>query len=497
MKKQKLLILAVICAASLAFAACGGDGADADADKKAENTERADSNGDGVPEAAEVPDNLPERDFGGYRFRIYMRGGVETGSAEFYVESETGDIMDDAKYSRRIKVEERFGIKIDEMSYEYNDSAASAAQKSILAGDDAFDLVGVHGSNMAPIAQKELLLDWIENMPYVNFAAPWWPDDEAKSMRIGGKLYFTIGELTCANTNGAQCMLFNKNLFKDLSIDYPYSDVINGTWTLDKFVSVVKLGSYDLNGDGAMVPEDDRYGLEIYHDTVYPVGVFFCGGDKVITVHDDGGLELTAYNERTIAIFDKFFDMMKSEGAYVYYNGGTRSDFVHTAFREGRSLFWAGLMTHIITHRDLDIDIGVVPCPKYDQSTPKYYTSSYLGSQVFGVPITAADTERISIIVEALSAEGYRILKSAYYEEALQRKFTRDSESAEMLDYIRDGIVFEFAQYFGNIGGNFSFIGQQLLSQKEPNFASFYEKNEAQIQKNIDKANEEYGYDIN
>ncbi|MCL1794960.1 MAG: hypothetical protein FWG34_13970 [Oscillospiraceae bacterium] len=496
MKKRKLSLLAVICAASLAFVACGGDGANADADKKAENAEQVETNNEQLQETTDMPDNLPERDFGGYRFRLYMRGGTERQSAEFYMEGETGDIMDDAKYSRRIKVEERFGIKIDEMSYDYNDPGASAAQKSILAGDDAFDLLGVHGASMAAIAQKEYLLDWIENMPYVNFAAPWWPDDEAKSMRIGGKLYFTIGELTYANTSGAACMLFNKELFKDLSIDYPYADVTEGTWTLDKFVSVAKLGILDLNGDGKMAPEDDRYGLEIYHDTVYPVNVFFCGGDKIITVRDDGRLDLTAYSDRTISIFEKFFDMIKSDGA-CFQNWTKYPDGMNSAFRNGRALFYAGLMMHIITHRDLEIEFGVVPVPKYEQSTPKYYANSYLGSQVFGVPITAADTERISIIVEALSAEGYRILKPAYYEEALKRKFSRDEESESMIDYIRDGIVFEFAQYFGNIGGNFSFLGQQLLSQKEPNFASFYEKNEAQIQKNIDKANEEYGYDIN
>ncbi|MCL2814690.1 MAG: hypothetical protein FWD23_08825 [Oscillospiraceae bacterium] len=490
---KKFLVFALICL-TMIFTACNNEKPNANTDNNPTETNQNETKNEDIRTTAEIPDNLPEKDFGGYNFRIYIRGGVDTPSEEFYVESETGDILDDAKYRRRIKTEERFNIKIDEISYDYNDSPASAAQKSILAGDDAFDLAGVHGASMSALAQRELLVDWIEYMPYVNFDAPWWPDDEAKSMRIGGKLYFNIGELTYANTSGAACMLFNKDLFKDLAIKYPYDDVVGGTWTLDKFSSIVKQGILDLNGDGVMTPEDDRYGLEIYHDTVYPVNVFFCGGDKVITVRDDGSLELTAYTQRTVDIFGKFFDMMSGGGGYVFYDVSKRTDFSRTAFREGRALFYAGLLTHVVTHRDSEIDFGVVPCPKYDESTPKYYANSYLGSRVFGVPVTAPDTEKISIIVEALSLEGYRLIKPAYYEEALKRKFSRDGESADMLDYIREGIVFEFAQYFGNVGGNLQFIGQQLITQREPNFASFYEKNEGAVQKNIDKINEEYGH---
>jgi len=494
-KAQLLTALIILAIAAIFFASCKSDGAAKD-DGKTGGGDNATTGEIAPGETTELRDKLPDRDFGGYTFRVYTRGPADGAdrNTQIYSEGENGDLINDVIYKRQKKIEDRFNINIDSIPYDYGDSSANAAQKSILAGDNAFDLLAVHGANMAAVAQKNLLVDWISAMPYVDFEAPWWPDDETKSMRLGGKLYFTIGELTYSNVWGASCLLFNKELFKNLNIDYPYSAVKGGTWTLDKFISTVKQGSFDLDGDGAITPENDRYGLEIYHDSVYPTCVFFCGGDKVITVHEGGRLELTAFNERTVSIFDKFFGMMGSKAAYVFYDAAKRTDFNRTAFREGRSLFWAGLVTHVITHRDLDIDIGILPCPKYDESTPRYFTSSYLGSQVFGVPVTSPDTERTSVVVEALSAEGYRMVKPVFYEEALKRKFSRDDESEDMLDYIRDGIVFEFAQYFGNVGGSMQFIGTALLGQKQPDFASFYEKNETSVKKNIGKINEEYGF---
>lgn len=88
-----------------------------------------------------------------------------------------------------------------------------------------------------------------------------------------------------------------------------------------------------------------------------------------------------------------------------------------------------GSFTDVSYLRDMKDDFGIVPWPKYDESSDGYAANVDAGTDLFVVPITTADAERTSIILEALCAEGYRSVIPAYYEVALQKKYTRDDIS--------------------------------------------------------------------
>jgi ABC-type glycerol-3-phosphate transport system substrate-binding protein len=432
----------------------------------------------------EMPDNLPERDFDRYNFRIYMRDSGAA-NADLYAESEIGEPLNDAVYKRNKTIDERFNINIDFAYYPASEWNAVSAQKSILAGDDSFDIAAVHGAAPFVLSQKNVLLDFFENMPYINFEAPWWSDDIIKNLSAFGKLYCITGDISYASLDCTLCLLFNKDLFKELNIEYPYNDVINGTWTLDKFISIAKQGMRDIDGDGIFSPDADRYGFDILNDWAYPISVLYCGGDRVITIGEGGIPELTVYNERTVGIFDKFFNMINVPGAAYIRNGEM------SMFRDGRSLFLSNVLSAIVEHRDMEDDIGILPNPKYDESTPKYYSNVDAGRNVFTVPVTATDTERTSIIVEALCAEGYRKVIPALYDVSLKTKHARDEESSVMIDYIKDGRVYDYGYFNTSVAGDFGYCGRNLLASNNANFTSFYEKNADKVQKNIDKLNNE------
>ena len=435
-------------------------------------------------ETTEIPDNLPEMDFGGYDFRIYIRD-QEHYNTDFHAESETGDLINDAVYTRNKKVEERFNISIDTIFYPLNDNLTSVS-KSILAGDDAYDVIAMHGAYAFAFG-AEIAIDWFSNMPYINFDAPWWPEDIVKNLSAFGKLYCTTGDISYLGLNSSGCMMFNKDLFKNLGIDYPYEDVLNGKWTTDKFMSIVKSGMLDLDGDGVMSPSSDRYGVDIFNEWGYPITVFYSGGDRVITINADGTPELTVYNERTSNIFDKFFDLINSGGAYVRPTGGGGEFIENTSFKSGRALILATVVSDIIRHRDLDYEVGVLPYPKYDENTPKYYANPDAGQNVLVIPKTVSDTEKISIIIEALAAESYRSVMPAFYEVSLKTKYSRDEESEAMLDYIRDGIIFDYGYFNSSVAGDLAYIGRNLYASKNPNFLSYYEKWAPKAEENIKK----------
>ena len=432
-------------------------------------------------------DNLPKKDYGGYDFRIYVRESPAMAD-DFYAEADTAEVISDAVYSRNKLVEEKFNVNLVPVFYPDADQHADAAKKMMRAGDDFADLVAMHGGTMFKLAGEGFALDWLLNMPHINFGAPWWPEEITKNFSAFGKLYCMTGDISHSRLNRTMCFLFNKELFKDLNIDYPYNDVTKGTWTFDRFASVVRQGKADLDGDGQITHDRDRWGMENLNEWTYAISVLYSGGDKIITVNDDGSLELTIYSERTLDIYDKFFELVDTGSVYI---GNVHGPGWAGMFRDGRSLLFSGLLEGIIEYRNMEQEIGILPLPKYDESTPKYYANVEGTTNMLVIPVTSPDPERTSVIVEALCAEGYRLVMPALYDVALKTKFARDEESALMLDYIKDGIMYDYGYYDNTLVPEIAYTGVFLVRDRSLNFTSFYEKRAPAIQKNIDRLNQE------
>jgi len=493
MQKIKINIILVLCCLSVitgALVSCGGGGGDKTGGNTEKNAGAPESDGGGAAEtAADILDALPQTDFNKYNFTVYMRDQIPY-KTDLVAEGIIGEPINDAVYNRNKKIEEKFNITIATVYYDGPDWTAPGAQRAVKAGEDIYDILALHGGGGFLLAQNGLTLDLFANMPYIDFNAPWWAADTIKNLSAFGKLYCIAGDISHMGLSATGCALFNKNLFGDLNIAYPYSDVTGGKWTLDNFMALVRGNAADLNGDGEMKIDDDRYGLEIRHDWDYPISVLYCGGDRVMTIGDGGAPALSMYNERTVDIFGKFFDMMDSGAAYLHIYKSPDDNYpVKTAFRDGRALFYTTYLQDVINHRDLEYEIGILPLPKYSESTQKYYTNVDAGQNVFSVPVTAGDTERTSVIIEALCAEGHSTVMPAFYDVSLKTKYSRDDESSAMIDYIKDGRVYDYGYFNSTLAGDLAYAGQRLANTKNPNFTSFYEKNEAKIQKNIEELN--------
>ncbi|MCL2776025.1 MAG: hypothetical protein FWD71_22170, partial [Oscillospiraceae bacterium] len=136
--------------------------------------------------------------------------------------------------------------------------------------------------------------------------------------------------------------------------------------------------------------------------------------------------------------------------------------------------------------RGMDANFGIVPLPKYDENQDKYYSVVNAWSNaLLGVPKSAADLDRVSIILEAMAAESRYTVQPAYYDIVLQRKYTRDDESQEMLDIIFGSKLYDIgAVYsFGNVFADFI----SLCNKSNTDVASYYDKNSAKMQAAIDK----------
>jgi len=490
-RKFKVIIFLTIVIFAILYS-CGSDNENANTNDNINNHANSGENiyDPGSAAEPEIPDNLPVKDFGGYNFRIYLEDVSQAALTYdcLYIEELNGDILNDAIYNRNKAVEDRFNITISPVIYT---EWGIPGERPILAGEDAFDIISSHGIIAYRYAGRNLVVDWAANMPYVDLTKPWWNQDVVDEFSFFGKLNAATGDISYSTLAYTVCVFFNKKLFQELNLEYPYEDVINGAWTLDKFMSVVRNGAADLNGDGVLSAEADRFGFNIYNRWSFPITVLYSGGDRIIKKDGDGLPVLTLYNERTKNIYDKLFDMLDTGTAIVGGIGKWGNPDNIDTFRSGRALFGDRIMDGFVIYREMEDEIGIVPIPKYNESTPKYYSLMEAGVRMITVPVTVNDFERTSVIVEALAAGGYKTVTDVYYEMALKTKYARDDESAAMLDFIRNGMVADFGYLNDALTLDLNLVGTKLVEASAPNFTSFYERYEQRVLTNIERFIEE------
>ena len=435
---MKKVILFLLTAALLLSASCG----EASVDGK---TTTPDSSGDDIKESdsaateTELSDDLGKYDFGGRTFSIYTRT-----TPLFYPyldrQEATGDTIDDAVYNRNRKLEERFNFIFDEQYYDYTVEGNDAPRKLLLAGDDTYQLyVGrcVHMFNYA----SEGYFYKIDDLTAINTEKPYWNSQLYDNLSIGNAHYFAVGDFNISAFDFTHVLLFNKKMIDDLNLGDIYSTVLDGKWTFDRFGEMSRAAVSDVNGDSVM-DENDQYGYTSLGKQVLPG--FWIAGGALSMKKDDGQLVYTApTDQKFIDVCQKVFEITWNDNIWHRVPITVDREEEMQMFCDGKALFTDSSCFQISLTRDAATDFGIIPYPKYDETQDKYY-SRIEGCELFGVPLTNADPEMTSVILEAMACESRKIVIPAYYEVALKVKFTRDEESSKMLDIAFENRVFDY-----------------------------------------------------
>ncbi len=446
---------------------------------------------DTEPEETQISDDLPEGLFyDGKSFRMLIRNDVGW-IEDMYVEESNGEIMNDAVYDRNQKVSERFGVKF-ELIKSSNANLDYDGYTAIQANEDAYEIIVPHARASFGYASNGYVLDWYSDMPYINFEKPYWNKACAESFSIGGRLYMMVGDLSYKNLGATDAMLFNTKLFTDLGIEYPYELVSSGAWTLDKLAEYAAIGTNDINGDGKFTMEDDCIGY-ITDEWIGPIQVLYSGNQRIVMKDENDLPYLSLNTPTTVELFEKYFKLIDSDAGLCRPWEGLDTSVAsgrYARFVDNQALFVDGNIREIAFLRNMDADFGVVPWPKLDETVDKYYSNVDAGCNLFVIPITISDAEMVSAVLEALSCEGYKTVIPAFFDVALSTKYSRDSESIEMLNLVKAGRVYDLGYYNANL--NLNSVGQTLFTTNKRDFASYYAKSEKAAQRQLDKDIKQY-----
>ena len=426
--------------------------------------------------------HIEVEDMDGYEFRILTRPGM---TSDQYVEAQTGDIIADAVYKRNETVKALFNIDI--LSIESSSSDAGDAMNTILAGDDQYDIIFPHTRSAFQYAIQDAVVDF-NTISTIDLSREWWSQDIIDSCSVNGHLYVLDGDISTHRLQYAFCMFFNKRIFEDLGLEFPYQMAKEGTWTFDEFAKLVKLGSKDLNGDGVLEPADDQFGYYTWN-WYGPINVLYSGGQRIYTNNQRGIPELTLNSPKTIEIFSKYFDLTSSDDVHLYNQKTNEADPAGNPFNEGRAMFADKGLGNAKGMRSMNDEFGIIPWPKFTLDD-EYATIVNGHASLMVMPTTVPDYEKSGKIIEALCAVGSRDVIPAFYDVSLKTKFARDYESEEMIDIIKNSIIYDLGYASG---GSFQSVGFQLAGMNNPDFASYYAQNESKALSDLQNFIQSYG----
>ena len=473
MKKR---ILSVILLCSLVLASCGGtvDSGNKESSAPSEGGSSSETQETGETRAH---DELAAADFGGRTFTILAR---EETRFEFDTEQD-GELVNDAVYNRNRDVGERFNCKvgyvIEPGAWGSKDTYQGLIRNSVMAGDDTYQIVTGQANIVLPLSVDYIYRDLAESQ-YINFEKPYWKEGYTDNAKIYGHLYAVCGDFALTALTMSNALFFNKGIMDKYGIEYPYQTVMDGKWTLDEFLSIVSDVSEDLNGDGK-IDIEDMHGFGAYNNSVNPFNY-----SRSITFPD----------EKAVEVYDKMYDLVHSDAFIDTQKLGTGFDIesqMAVEFKNGKYLMMGMYLGGVEKLRDMDVDFGILPYPKYDEKS-EYRTSVLRRYTISSIPTTAKDPEQVEMLLEAMASEGYNKIVPAYYDIALKGKYTRDAETVDMLDIISGSSWFDFCDvYYSDLQGISDYLSGYAMGSSKKLMSSF-ESTRKSFEANLKKLFEAY-----
>ena len=400
-------------------------------------------------EPARVAADLPERDFGGADMNFYGRIYAGAWSAiDIAVHEQTGEHINDALFERTYYVEDTYNVTIN--AVESGDSGIlSAVQTAVKAGDASWQAAVGDVYDSGSLASSGALYD-LNQTENLDLSARWWTQMLNDSLSIGHRLYYATGDIFIIDNKATRVFFFNKDMVKNVGLEDPYTLVKENRWTVETYSAMNEAVVSDLDGDGVMNRKNDRFGTMA--QTTLGCVLYFASGNLLAGKNADDIPELTCMEASAIDVMTGIASYIGGSEAIslsgeTTVNGSYPDNLVY--FQEGRALFAPEVLLHIETMRDCDVDIGILPAPKYTDAQDKFYCyADGWCVNVASIPVTNPTPADIAFIMEVMAADSLNNLTPAYYEICLTEKYVRDPESVEMLDLILSSVVMDNANIF-------------------------------------------------
>ncbi len=417
---------------------------------------QSEQKGDKPEDESVYIDHLPELDFGGQKLTFAHSEGTNGTftSRSVKVDEQTGDMVDDKLYEKTQSVENRLNIEIEDVLFsESSKEFHSAIVPYLEAQDSSYDIIVGFQYFDLPLATEGYILDY-NTIPaeqnHVDLTAPYWAKDYIDSLSYNGKTFWLTGDIALRYIAGVYSVFVNARLYDQyLKETYGsiYDVVRNGEWTLDKLHEMAKRASSE-DATGKLTKKSEVIGFYKEGGNSSTTTAFAASAGLEWSIRQQDGLVEFLFNQnydKLVNVISKMYSVFSDESA-AYVNEYDYDDVESMKqFQSGNVVFvGAKLFTAELYLREMTDDFCIIPMPKYDEAS-EYRTLTHDGCSVFGISWASENVEACTAALELMAAESLRLVTPAYYDSALKYKYTRDDDSAEMIDIIRDSVYVDFA----------------------------------------------------
>lgn len=390
----------------------------------------------------------------------------------FAKDEERSDAMSKALYDRELMVEEYLGVDITHELTDVFGAIRRNVQAMVMSGENTYQLVLTHPiGGVQAMVTEDILYDF-NDFTYVDLSKDWWNIEANDNLEIGGKQYFAVSDYLIPDPN---CILVNLDLLEQYKLDNPYDIVREGKWTVDKMIEMMQHVTLD-NGDNVWDIKD-QYGLGTPNDW-YLNSFIYSSGLMLMGKNSDGEFELKFGDERTYTMMEKMDELINNPSTFVYHWNNNNFDETTLDISTGRVLFNIATVRRLYTLRDTNVNYGILPYPKLDESQDTYTNNDWSG--LMCVPKTVEDPDMVGQVISLLSYYSDTTTRPAYFDVMLGEKLSRDEDSREMLDIIFDNVVYDAGfNYFGftaNMQKLFYTVAFHIADEKQNNFSSWFAK---------------------
>lgn len=494
--KAKLLCLALCLVMLLPLAvACGNDSTVTNAPSGNGATE-TNANGEVIPP-------VPTTKYDGEDFVIYMtsRNNDPVLVRDFEMSEDEAklNVLNESLYKRNKQLQDEFGIVIvPEVNYASNSNTTGneAVMRANQSGTHTYDMCILGTLSASTLASGGELKD-LNAYGEIDLTKSWWDQNINYDLAVDGKVFFTTGDISLVATQSMYGLMFNKDMFDEYDLEYPYQMVNEGKWTFDEMKRLSILVSDDLDANDKM-DAYDKYGFGWINSTC--VAFLNASGERVADVNAQGQITLTiAGNERAANAIISYIEFTSDQMHAFNGQKGTSGLEDKTAigmFADGQLLFRAGEHLCFPHLRDTELNYGIIPLPKFDETQESYYTpvGSWDAAYVC-IPTSTEDETRTSTIIERAAYISSQIVTPAYYQRTLEGKYVRDEDSAEMITLEIKNRMYDIGLMY-DFGGLSSGI-TNLSTAYRTQFASMLREVQSAAEKQIKDTNEKFDQHTN
>lgn len=430
----------------------------------------------------ELTDALPnDLDYGEDEVVILSRYREGWTSGEIAVEGLNSEPVNDAVYERNKAVEERLNVKIVNVT-EVNDDAYVVVDKAALAvraNTHEYDILAAACYVSINESLSGTFADMRKSM-YLDFDKPWWSQGFNEVVEYQGAQFTALGDALLSQYRFAFVTLFNKDLFTDVNQPFLYEEVENGSWTLDKQLSLIPLFHKD-NGNGQQDEDGDIYGL-VSCDYVSTDPYWSACMVDIIKKNGDGEYEFVFDSGKLHDVGEKvlriFYETDGGTYDYKMETLNTEQDKIRDMFARGGAAMATIRILELENEsiRGMEQEFGVVPMPKFSEEQNQYRTLLHDQFTVLSILNTATEeqVDEASAVLEAMASTSHKTVRPAYYETTLRTQIAKDPQSAEMFDIIIDNIYIDAGIIYTKALNTFHDYFRRIIGSGENTVVSEY-----------------------